>query len=322
VLSADDQNTPNTALNEVRRLVEDEKVNVVIGSLNSAVALAIHPYTSGKKVPYITGGIAKDITQDKKSEFTFRGSLAAGQQERPLAYYLNKKAGYKRGILMGSDYAAGRDAVGEVSATFKSLGGTVVEEVFPRQGETDYGPFFSRIAGHQADFVYGYFFAADTLRFVKQYKELGLKFPLVITGSAISAGGAIEAIGKDLDKVVSPELYMWTLDTPESKAFVKAYKDKFNLDPTTLSYNGYVSAKVFLESAKKLNGAVDDTTALAKAMKEVTFDGPAGKWRFDKDNNPIMTYFIVRWDLQDGKIVPTVLDKVENVDQYWKPPTS
>jgi hypothetical protein len=72
--------------------------------------------------------------------------------------------------------------------------------------------------------------------------------------------------------------------------------------------------------AQKLNGQVDDGLAFAQAMNQVTFPGPAGTVKFDANNNPILNVLIIRWDVKDGKVAPTVVDKIENVDQTWQPP--
>jgi len=320
VVQADDQNTPNVALTEARRLVEEEHVSVIMGSLNSAVALAIAPYIAGKQIPYLTGGIAKALTQSQKSPYVFRASQAAGQAEGVLGYYLYHTASYRKGIFMGSDYAAGHDSLAAVQATFTPLGGSVVTEVFPRQNETDYSPFLSKGAGQQADFTYGYFFGADTLRFIKQYRQFGVKPHLIMTAASVSAAGVPEQLGKDVDGIITPELWDPSLEAPISQAFVKAYKDRFGSIPSSLSENGYVSMEPFLLGAKAVNGKVEDSAALVKAMNQVTFEGPAGKWQYDSANNPIVTIYVVQWGFENGKPVSKIIDKVENVSQDWTPP--
>src|SRR4051794_14879098 len=122
---ADDQNSPNVGLTEVRRLVENEKVSAVLSSLNSAVALAIHAFATRAKVPYISGGIVRDLTDQRKSPYTFRASVAAGQLEGVIAQFAVQN-GWSDLILMGSDYAAGRDAVAQVGQTIKQLKGNIV----------------------------------------------------------------------------------------------------------------------------------------------------------------------------------------------------
>ncbi|MGE3148203.1 MAG: ABC transporter substrate-binding protein [Pseudorhodoplanes sp.] len=318
LLIVDDQNNPNTALTEARRLVEREKVVAVVGTLNSAVALALHPYLTQSKTLYFTGGIATDLTQAKKSETTFRSSFAAGQFEAPVAEFA-VKAGMKRGILMGADYAAGRDAVKAVGTNLKELGGEVVRESFPRQGETDYTPFLSRIVDDKADFVYGYFFGGDTLRFIRSYRDLNLKFPLIITSATVSSAGLAQTLGQSVDGIYSGEYWIWTIDTPENKSFVDGFTKKFGNRPETIGYTGYIEGRAMVEALKKLNGDVKDSVSLAKALKMVDYMGPAGRFRFDDSNNPIHNFYMLKWSFVDGKAIPNVVARIDNVDQFWKP---
>lgn len=318
LVTADDQHNPNVGLAEARRLIENSKVVAIIGTLNSAVALATHAYTTRSKIPYVTGGIASSITGSRKSAYTFRSSFSSGQMEGALAEFLVRK-GFKSAILMGSDYAAGRDAVRSLGTHLKSLGGTIVTELFPRAGETDYAPFFSRIAGKKADFVFGYFFGGDTLRFVRAYRSFGLKYPLVITTSAVSAASVASALGKNVDGVMSAELWVPSLTDADTKAFVDAYTKRFGHPPQSLSYDGYIKGRVIIEGLKKLDGKVTDGAALAKAIKSVSFAAPGGTFKFDDSNNPIVSAYFVEWRIQDGKPVAKILEKLTGISQAYVP---
>jgi branched-chain amino acid transport system substrate-binding protein len=315
---ADDQNSPNVGLTEVRRLVENEKVSAVVGSLNSAVALAIHAFTTRAKVPYISGGIVRDLTDQRKSPYTFRASVAAGQLEGVIAQFVVQN-GWSDVILMGSDYAAGRDAVAQVGQTIKQLKGNVVSEVFPRAGETDYAPFFSRLVDRKADAVYGFFFGGDTLRFVRQYRSSGLKFPLIMTDVALSAGGVSQALGKDIDGVYSVEYWFNGLTDAKSAAFIDAFTKKFNMAPEGIAYCGYVQGRVIVEALKKLEGKVSDGDALAKAIGSVSFDAPGGPFKFDANNNPIVNGYFIKWSWDGAKAGTSLLKTVTSITQDWSP---
>jgi len=318
LVAADDQNSPNTGLSEVRRLVENEKVIAVVGSLNSAEALAIHPYTTRAEVPYVSGGIAADLTGARKSLYTFRASFAAGQVEAPLVQFLIRR-GLKSGILLGSDYAAGHDAVNAVAANLKRLGGVVVDEIFPRPGETDYAPYFSRITGAKADFVFGFFFGGDVLRFVQQYRSFGIKLPLDITTAAIASAGVAQALGPSVDGILSAEQWVWTVDDPASKAFVEGYTKKFGVEPQEISVDGYIEGRSVIDGIKALNGKVANGTELAKAMQKDRFQIPGQEFRFDANNNPIVSLRLIQWVWQDGKAVPKILDTLQNIGQDGNP---
>jgi len=315
---ADDQNSPNTGLTEVRRLVENEKVAAVIGSLNSAVALAIHAYTTRAKIPYISGGIVRDLTDQRKSRYTFRASVAAGQLEGVIAQFVVQN-GWSDVILMGSDYAAGRDAVAQVGQTIKKLKGNVVAEVFPRAGETDYAPFFSRLADRKADAVYGFFFGGDTLRFVRQYRSSGMKFPLIMTDVALSAGGVSQTLGKDIDGVYSVEYWFNGLTDEKSKAFISDFSKKFNMAPEGIAYCGYIQGRAIVEALKKLDGKVADGDVFAKAIASVSFDAPGGPFKFDANNNPIANGYFIKWSWDGAKPGTTLLKTVRGITQDWSP---
>jgi branched-chain amino acid transport system substrate-binding protein len=315
---ADDQNSPNVGLTEARRLVENEKVSAVVGSLNSAVALAIHAFTTRAKMPYISGGIVRDLTDSRKSPYTFRASVAAGQLEGVIAQFVVQNS-WSDVILMGSDYAAGRDAVAQVGLTVKQLKGNVVAEVFPRAGETDYAPFFSRLADRKADAVYGFFFGGDTLRFVRQYKSFGLKFPLIMTDVALSAGGVSQALGKDIDGVYSVEYWFNGLTDPKSVAFIDAFTKKFNMAPEGIAYCGYVQGRTIVEALKKLDGKVSDGDAFAKAIQSVSFDAPGSTFRFDANNNPVVNGYFIKWSWDGTKPRVALLKTVSGITQDWSP---
>jgi branched-chain amino acid transport system substrate-binding protein len=318
LIIADDQNSPNVGLTEVRRLVENEKVSAVVGSLNSAVALAIHAFTTRSKVPYISGGIVRDLTDQRKSPYTFRASVAAGQLEGVIAQFVVQN-GWSDVILMGSDYAAGRDAVAQVGQAIKQLKGNVVAEVFPRAGETDYAPFFSRLADRKADAVYGFFFGGDTLRFVRQYRSSGLKFPLIMTDVALSAGGVSQALGKDIDGVYSVEYWFNGLTDPKSAAFIEGFTKKFNMAPEGIAYCGYVEGRTIVEALRKLNGKVTDGDAFAKAIQSVSFEAPGGTFKFDANNNPVVNGYFIKWSWDGTKPGATLLKTVRGITQDWSP---
>jgi branched-chain amino acid transport system substrate-binding protein len=318
LLVADDQNTPNVGLTEARRLIDKENVAAIMGTLNSASALAISPYTTRAEVPFIFGGIASELTGARKSEFSFRSSYSSGQLESPIVQFIDKR-NLKKGILIGSDNAAGRDSLKVVGDTIKRLGGTVVEEMYPRQGETDYAPYLARIGDKDADYVYGYFFGGDILRFVQAYKSFGIKNQLVITVSALSSGGVAKALGANIDGVMSVELWVWTLQDPASKSFVEGYTKAFGAAPQTIAYDGYIKGRVMVEALKAVKGNVTDRTALAKAIKVVRFPIPGGEFRFDENNNPVVTARLVQWSWRDGDAVPNLLDTLEGLTQAGQP---
>jgi branched-chain amino acid transport system substrate-binding protein len=320
IVTADDQNTPATALTEARRLVENDKVSLLMGSLNSSVALTILPYAVRSQIPYITTTIAAEITGSKKSPYAFRSSAAAGQMERPLAWLLHKR-GFKNLILMGSDYVAGHDSTGMVGTQFTSLGGTLAKSIFPPQGDTDYGPYFSTLGDSKADLIYGYFFGGDTLRFVRQYRSFGVTQQLAMSASTISAAGVAQSLGKDVDGIMTAELWSPTLTDPLTVAFEKSFQKTYSDSPQATARSGYVEGSLIVTAIRTLRGNIPDGTAFAQALHTARFKVPGGEtFSFDANNNAIVSTRLVRWQFVDGKATGKVLDTIGGVTQDWSAP--
>jgi len=113
---------------------------------------------------------------------------------------------------------------------------------------------------------------------------------------------------------------VWTLDDPATKTFIERYTKMFGRAPQNIAIDGYIKAEVVLQALKNLHGKVSDSAALAAAIKTVHFPMPGGgEFRFDQNNNPILTIRIVRWEWRDGAAVPKVLDTARNVGQEGSP---
>jgi branched-chain amino acid transport system substrate-binding protein len=320
IVTADDQNTPATALTEARRLVENDKVSLLMGSLNSSVALTLLPYAVRSQVPYITTTIAAEITGSKKSPYAFRSAAAAGQMERPLAWLLHRR-GFKSVILMGSDYVAGHDSTGMVGAQFTALGGSIVKSIFPPQGDTDYGPYFSTLGDAKADLIYGYFFGGDTLRFVRQYRSFGVTQQLAMSASTISAAGVAQSLGKDVDGILTAELWSPTLTDPLTIAFEKSFQKAYGDSPQATARSGYVEGRLVVTAIGILKGNVPNGLAFAQALHDSHFKEPGGEmFSFDENNNATVSTRLVRWQFVDGKATGKVLETIGGVTQDWKAP--
>ena len=320
ITTAVDQNTPATALTEARRLVENDKVALLMGNLNSSVALTVLPYAVRSQIPYITTTIAAEITGSKKSPYAFRSSAAAGQMERPLAWLLRKR-GFKNVVLMGSDYVAGHDSTGMVGAQFTALGGAVAKSIFPPQGDTDYGPYFSTLGDAKADLIYGYFFGGDTLRFVRQYRSFGVTQQLAMSASTISAAGVAQSLGKDVDGIMTAELWSPTLTDPLTIAFEKSFQKTYGDSPQATARSGYVEGLLMVTAIRALKGNVPDGATFAQALHNARFTVPGGeRFSFDANNNAIVSTRLVRWQFVDGKATGKVLDTIGGVTQDWTAP--
>jgi branched-chain amino acid transport system substrate-binding protein len=319
----DDEGKPEVGLVKTRKLVEKDQVHILAGIISSGVAYAVRDYVISKKVPLvICNAGATKLTQDQRSPFIFRSSFANGQQDLAGGWYAYTKMGVRKVIMMGSDYAAGREKAAGFMKTFKFMGGEVVEEIYPPLETNDFAPYLAKVANFvgKVDRTWAFFAGSDAIRFVNQYDEYGLKEKLKlfceegVTDEANLPSQKEAALG-----VESYARYSIGHDSPENRRFVKEYQKKYNYDPGSLSEGGYVGAKFIVKALEAVKGKIENQEAFLKALRGVKFEAPRGPVRLDEHQNVIFNTFIQRVGKKDGKYNNYVVDTIPNVDQYWMP---
>ncbi len=322
VIVEDSEFKPDVALTKTRKLIERDQVHLLAGVLGSGEALAVGNEIAGKGVPLvITNAIAKSLTQEKRSPNIFRTSWAGGQAYFPFGAYVVGKLGYKRLVVAYAGYAAGQDMSSGFIPYFKAAGGDVVETLAPPLGTPDFAPYLAKIAARAGavDAVWAWFPGADGVRFVKQYREFGLKqkIPLIAGGSLVEEQILPEQ-GRDALGIVSADIYTPTWDSAENRAFVAAFQKKYNVPPSRYADQGYTGARVIIEALKAVNGQIEDGPRFLEALKKVEVVTGRGPTRFDQHQNAILNVQIRQVREVAGKIQNVVVEVIPGVDQYWK----
>ena len=324
LIDEDDEGKAEVGLVKARKFVEKDRVNIMAGIVSSGVAYAIKDYVISKKVPLVlVSAAAAKLTQEQRNPYIFRVSMANGQEELVAAWYAYTKLGARKVIMMAPDYSAGHEKVAGFSKIFKSLGGEIVEGIYPPLGTTDYAPYLGKLTKSvgKVDRVWAFFAGSDAIRFINQYEELGLKDKIKLW---VDGGTVDEAILPSMKEaalgVDNYCHYAPTLDTPENKRFVKAYQQKYGEIPAQLADQGYVGAKAIVKAIEAVKGKVENQEAFLKALKGVKFEAPRGAFKFDDHQNVIFNVYVRRVVKEDGKYFNQVLDTTYNVGQYWTPP--
>ncbi len=322
----DTEGNPNNALTKVRKLVEQDQVQLLVGPIGSNEALAIRDYVHANKVPMVLGySIAKDLTQDKASPYVFRtvGSLQIGAGG---GWYAAAKLNYKRALVVSADYAAGRDAAEMFKTYFEGAGGKVLNEIFVPLGATDVAPYITQLRSEVAGadvLVLPQIVGGTASQFVKAYDQFGLKAQIPMYASAVTFDEAstLPPAGDSAVGLVNYGEWALTLDTPENKRFVESFQAKYQKEPGQHHLFGYMEGRVMGEALKAVGGNADDKDKVADAMRKVTFESPKGPFKFDEKQQAVITVFIRKVENQAGTLRNVVLDQIPDVDQFWKAPS-
>jgi branched-chain amino acid transport system substrate-binding protein len=299
---------------------------MLVGPVGSNEALAIRNYIDEQKIPMVLGyAISKAITQDQYSQYIFR-STGSLQLSAAGAWFAAKKLNYKRAITVAADYAAGHDASDYFKKYFEDAGGKVVQQIFVPLNATDVAPYITQIQGMagQADVVaLPQIIGATTINFIKAWNDFGLKnqFPLLTSAVTVDEGSTLPEEGQAALGTVSFGDWALTLDRPENKKFVDDFRAKYNKEPGQHHMYSYVSMRTFGEGLRAVNANTDNKEALIQAISKVEWEGPNGRLRFDEKHQAIITVYLRKVETQGNRLVNVVTDKVDGVDQFWKPPS-
>jgi branched-chain amino acid transport system substrate-binding protein len=320
LVKEDDQFNPQIGLQKVRKLVESDHVDLVCGPQASNVAMAVLNYCKESKTLMLVWAGTDALTWDRVP-FLFRPGLTSWQLSMPMADWVASNVS-KDAVLAAADFAAGHDVMRTFKEGFVRKGGKILKEFYPPLGTGDYSPYLTDILSIAPPVVYAFFTGTDAVRFVQQFVQLGLSAKTRLTGFApLTDGSTLPAQGDAALGVVTPQIYVDSLDTPENKAFVAAYRARYNAYPDTYSAYGYDTARIIETALKDTNGATSDKERLRAAIAKVSFASPRGPFRFDPEtHNPIQNVYITEIAKLGGRHAQKVIATIEQVrDPNVKP---
>jgi branched-chain amino acid transport system substrate-binding protein len=287
LLKADDESTPAGEARAARQLVEQDQVNVVIGLVNSAGALAVRDYLHNNKVPTIlTVAGAAELTTTRKSPYIFRTGFASGQIDTAGAVLAAKGLNVRSTAAIGDNYVAVTQIFDSLLGGMKELGITVTKQVMAPFPTTDYGPYLSQIkpVASSVDVITPMMFGADSITFFNQYKQGGFTTPLYTNGDVTEQSLFLDTVGEAAIGGRTYWVYSPWLDFKENNTFRSAYLAKFNRLPGAFSMTAYL-AMLFLDAAAtKLNGDITDPDKLITTMAAAKVSSPIGPMQFNANH--------------------------------------
>ncbi|MDE2571750.1 MAG: ABC transporter substrate-binding protein [bacterium] len=278
----DDQNDPGVAVQKVRKLVNQDKVAALIGTVNSAIALSASGAANSLGALYIvTGGHTDAVTGEKCHWDVFRTCHTSWQETQASGYSIAKKFG-KKWYLMTPDYAFGHSLAAGYAAVIKQLGGEIVENDLTPLGTSDFSPYLTKIEPKKPDAIIVLLAGADFVNFLKQASSYGLlkKFP--VAGPQAELEPFLELPPESRVGYWGVEWYynsplVFGKGNSEAAKFVKEYRARHKVPPSARSAFGYVSMDRMLwamNEAKSLD-PVKIARKLENARFETIWDGGA-----------------------------------------------
>jgi branched-chain amino acid transport system substrate-binding protein len=318
LIKEDDQFNPQVGLQKAKKLVESDKVDLVMGIQASNVALAVLNYMKQQKAFYVVSGAGTDAITWDRYPYLFRTSISTYQLSTPMAGFVYDNLG-KEIITTASDYAGGRDVVAQFKGPYVAKGGKVLKEIWPPLGTTDFSPYLTDIKSINPPVTYDFMPGADAVRFIQQYSEFGLKEKMPLTGFTIIDSQTVSALGKSAVGIISALTYTDTIDNPESREFAANFRARYKYAPDLFADYGYVAAKALAEALRGADGDASNKDKLADAMSKVKFNAPRGPFRMDPaTHNPIQDIYICQVIESGNGISTKILSTAKDVQDPGK----
>jgi branched-chain amino acid transport system substrate-binding protein len=322
IIKASSDAKPDVAVNATRKLVEQDKVDIMVGPLSGSEGIAVKDYSKTQpNITFLNGSSgAQATTLVNPSPNFFRFNTEGAQWMVGLGKAALDK-GYKRVMVIAEDYAFPYSQVQGFMAEYCRLGGKVPVKAWVPLGGKDYSSVIARIP-KDVDALVVVLGGADAVNFLNQYEQAGGDKPM-IGGSITVDQTVLNYKGKRRESLVgtlSAGPIADAYDSAEWKAFVADYKKNFPdgfPSPSLFAYVYYLNMKAALAGLDAVKGDLSGgQKKYREALSKLVLKTPTGEVRLDGNRQAIGTTFIteVAKDAKGG-LYNKVLRKVDNVDQ-------
>ncbi len=307
----DDGGDPGAGVTKMQKLVERDKVDMVVGPFLGHVVAATQEYIGKSGIPQLA--MVGQIPENAKHPNSFVPGWNAVQLGRQMGQYAYSKLGYKTAVVISSKFAYGERVSEGFIDGFKKAGGKIEREVYVPLGTADWGPFITGVP--KADTVFGATLGADAIKFVKARQEYGQRDrqPLIGVISTVD-GMLLPAMGSAAQGAVAVTHYLPELDSPENRQFIEDFKKEYGKTP--IGYYealGYTIGQV-IESAVKTSAGKTDPASFIDGLNKVDIKTPQGNFRFDPQTRfPHMDYYFVKVVDKGGKPAFEIIDVYRDV---------
>jgi branched-chain amino acid transport system substrate-binding protein len=315
VLVEDDAGKPDDGIKKARKLLEEDKVDILQGSANSSVALALAPLAEEyKKVFVVDPAAADEITGKNYNKYVFRTGRNLSQDAATGARYAVENLG-KKFFHLAPDYVFGKSSTAAWKAAIVKSGGEVVQEEYAPLNTQDFTPYLQKALQSKADVLIVTWAGAGGAALFKQINELKIADKMKITTGIPDIAG-IKAMGEAAAGLTGMTAYYNGLPkNKENDWLVQNHQKEYNAPPDLFTAGGFTAGIAMVEAIKKANST--DTDKLISALEGLTVKGAKGDYTFRKEDHQAMQpMYIVKLEKKEGVdyLVPTLIKELSGQD--------
>jgi branched-chain amino acid transport system substrate-binding protein len=290
--TVDDEAEPAKAPENTNKLVQRDRVDVLVGTVHSGVQMGMVKVAKENNTLLIipNAGLAA-ATGALCAPNIFRTSFSNWQPSFPMGKVLADR-GIKNVVSLAWKYGAGEEAVAGFTEGFIKAGGKSVRGLWIPFPNVEFQALLTEIAAIKPDAVFVFFAGGGAAKFIKDYAAAGLRKTIPLFGSGFLTDGVLDAVDNAAEGLETTLHYADGLNSKRDKEFRAAYTKAYKNDPDVYAVQGYDAGLLLAMGLDAVKGDISKRKEIISAMEKVTIDSPRGSWTMSKAHNPIQDFYL------------------------------
>lgn len=306
-----------------RKLLEEERVDLLVGFVNSAVASSLAPVLQDKRTPFVSASMGEYLNRDEDNDpSTLRSTLQYWQTHWAMGAWSAQHLG-KRAFIASSLYESGYDSSWAFELGLESHGGQVVGRSLALKNP-GVAEVIREIAAKRPDLVYGLYSGPEAVAFVRAYGAAGLAPAIPLAGSGfLVEEESLRQLGDVAAGIKS--CFSWSPDLafPENRAFTRDYHARNTRTADAFALLGYETALLVLSAVRRTGGEKPERDSLRTALSGLQLTSPRGPLAIDPVAGSVSAPLAVREVvMQQGRALHRPIASVapiSEIDQAVRP---
>lgn len=290
--TVDDESEPAKAPENTNKLVQRDKVDVLVGTVHSGVQMGMVKVAKETNTLMIIPNAGLDAaTGALCAPNVFRTSFSNWQPSFPMGKVLAER-GIRNVVSLAWKYGAGEEAVAGFTEGFIKAGGKSVRGLWIPFPNAEFQALLTEIASIKPDAVFVFFAGGGAAKFIKDYSAAGLRKTVPLYGSGFLTDGVLDAVGSDAEGLETTLHYADGLNTKRDKEFRAAYAKAYKAEPDVYAVQGYDAGLLLAAGMEAVRGDASKRKEMIAAMEKAKIDSPRGPWTMSKAHNPIQDIYL------------------------------
>jgi branched-chain amino acid transport system substrate-binding protein len=299
VVKEDDQLKPEVGQQAVRKLIDKDKVDAIVGLSFSNVLMGSLPRLAESGVVAIATNAGPSPLAGAQCKANLFGVAWQNDGAAEAMGKFAQDRGLKSVYLMAPNYQAGKDMLAGFKRFYK---GQVIDEVYTQVNQPDYSAEIAQLQAAKPEALFVFYPGGMGINFVKQMSQAGLTGKLPLYSVFTVDGTTLPSLREAAVGTISGGMYDAALDNPENRKFVAAFEAKYKRTPSLYAATGYDAANLLDIALQKAGG---DPKKLAAAVKAAgrELKSVRGPFAFGKNNMPVQDYYAFETARDGGKVI-------------------